>query len=544
MTLGVVPQRHLDLGTSQWFRPDPTAPATNQIIVRKGVMVTPGLKIVDRFTGGDQLTGAFTVVAIGNERWDLVYLDQTGAVQILLGTAQVTGGAQFTGAPSFTGGPPLPDGGVPVAIVHITEQAGVVVTSADIFQVTEFIQLERALEGHLIDFGATGGAPAGSSTVVTALFAGETAGGGTVRGVVTTPPFNAVEILNQNFAPIMHTASNARVFGRLTFGAGVWTLTYVYIDSGGTEQTVGNMATDTTVAATNIRLKKVTKVFSKNESTRPILDQITTASIAGSSSGGGGGGTGQAFGGDGSDGTLVVNAPTSLGGHKNYVNFTNNSTVTIATGDGLWIDCTGFFDNSGGSIIGTGAANNGGQGSADATVGNMASGTDGAAGGGDGFHGGSSVRYGLGGAGLGVRTPVTGTTNGGQHGGNSPTWRGSLTYGGYYPLPGGGGGGGDAGNVAGNAGGNGGDGGAWLVVCARGNLKVGIVTLNGTNGTVSPGSGGGGGGGGGGDAGFFYGGTLTLGVFTSNGGTGATTSGNAFSGDGGDGKDCYQHISV
>ena len=72
----------------------------------------------------------------------------------------------------------------------------------------------------------------GLSTIVTTDFALETAGGSTtVEGVVTDPPSNRVVIIDE-LGEFLENAAGDRVYGRLTFAATVWTLTYFVVTAG------------------------------------------------------------------------------------------------------------------------------------------------------------------------------------------------------------------------------------------------------------------------------------------------------------------------
>lgn len=63
-------------------------------------------------------------------------------------------------------------------------------------------------------------------------FASETPGGDVaVAGVVTSPPFNRVQLLDLSFTPI-EDAGGQRIYGRLTEAAGVWTLELFTSESG------------------------------------------------------------------------------------------------------------------------------------------------------------------------------------------------------------------------------------------------------------------------------------------------------------------------
>jgi hypothetical protein len=277
----IIPQTQLELGPAAWFRPEPENPPGNQVRVKFGFGLAGGQAVIDQ--GADQLTAGFASVgAPGFKRYDLVFLDLTGVVQIAQGVEVAAASPGFDGAPGFNLGPPLPTGN-PVAYVLVDETGAVTVDKADIFQINGFIHLARDLEGYLVDKGLFGAAPAGTSDVVTALFASETrivpvtgatepnsGGDPTQAGVVTDPPLNFTHLLDQKGDEILHT-SGARMYGRLTEAAGVWTLAYYYIDNAGVE-TAMDPSTDATVAPTDLQLAGVPKVFSRNDPARPLFD--------------------------------------------------------------------------------------------------------------------------------------------------------------------------------------------------------------------------------------------------------------------------------
>ena len=111
-------QRYLDLGSALFFRPEALDPAANQIRVRSGFLLRGAFAIESETA--DQLTAGFAIVAAGQRRYDLVYIDATGMVQILQGTPLAAAQPAFEGAPGWTGanpGPLVPDGAIPVAWV-------------------------------------------------------------------------------------------------------------------------------------------------------------------------------------------------------------------------------------------------------------------------------------------------------------------------------------------------------------------------------------------------------------------------------------------
>ena len=276
-TVPIVPQEQLNLGPAAWFRPEPEAVPGNQIIVKAGFAYRGSHTVVDRFTAGDQTTAGFASVSgAGFKRYDLVYIDGTGAATIFQGNEVATAAPQFDGAPGFNLGPNMPDSAAPVAYILVDEVGAVTVDKVDIFQVNGLFQITRDIFGYLVDKGLFGSAPAGASDVVTALFAAEASGGGTTAlGVVTAPPENYVWLVDQNGDEILHS-TGARMFGRLTEAATVWTLTYFYINASGVETSMDPSADTSGPAPTDVRLVGVGKAFSKNDPNRPLFDSTVS----------------------------------------------------------------------------------------------------------------------------------------------------------------------------------------------------------------------------------------------------------------------------
>ena len=267
-------QRLLDIGPASWFRPEPLDPAANQVRVKAGIVYSGGHEIFDKFSAGDQLSAGFSTVTAGQRRYDLVYLDGAGVVQVLAGTELPAATAAFEGAPGWDGGgtkgPDVPDQATPVAWVLITEAATVIVDITDIFQITAQVKLSRDFDGYFIDKGLLGSAPSGLDDVVTGLFTGETPGGGDfVRGVITTATLNVVHIVDQDGNDLTRTVGPHQVYARLTESGGVWTITY-FADVAGVETAV-NVTTDITTSPTDLRLIAVPKVFSRNDPGRPLF---------------------------------------------------------------------------------------------------------------------------------------------------------------------------------------------------------------------------------------------------------------------------------
>lgn len=123
MTLKRIPSRQLDLGSVQSFEPLPEEPAGNQITVREG-WVKAGTTILFKLV---QTTVGFNPIANpANVRWDLVYLNATGIVNVAAGTEVANTSPEFTGVPAPA------NLNYPVAYVKVTETGAVIVEGSDI----------------------------------------------------------------------------------------------------------------------------------------------------------------------------------------------------------------------------------------------------------------------------------------------------------------------------------------------------------------------------------------------------------------------------
>lgn len=128
MALKKLAPRQLDLGQVSGFEIIPESPVGNQVEVAAGNyldFVTLTIKFVPALT-----SPAFTVVAPGTERWDLLYV-APGAV--LLSKAIGTPQALF--GPAYVGVPAVPLGALPLAYIHVDEVGAVLVDDADITDV-------------------------------------------------------------------------------------------------------------------------------------------------------------------------------------------------------------------------------------------------------------------------------------------------------------------------------------------------------------------------------------------------------------------------
>lgn len=82
---------------------------------------------------------------------------------------------------------------------------------------------------------------------VSTQLSGKTPGGNaTTEGVITTAPYNKVELRDSSTETFLEDAGGQRIYGRITESVGVWTLTY-YTNEAGVE-------TSTSLASTNIRV--------------------------------------------------------------------------------------------------------------------------------------------------------------------------------------------------------------------------------------------------------------------------------------------------
>lgn len=266
-----IPERQLDLGSAAYFKVVTETVPGNQVKVQPGFVYAGAHDVSDRLTAGEQTTAAFAPVLAAQQRYDLVYLGITGAATVLQGTAVAFGSPVFDGAPGFNLGPVMPDQALAVAYVFVDETGAVVVDTADITQLGGQFQVTRDLQGYLIDKGLFGSAPAGASDVVTALFAGETPSSGTTAGVVTSAPDNYTDLLDQKGDEIKHS-TGAKMYGRQTEAAGVWTLTYFYVNAAGAETSMDPSTDTADTAPTDLRLVGSRKIFSRNDPARPMFD--------------------------------------------------------------------------------------------------------------------------------------------------------------------------------------------------------------------------------------------------------------------------------
>jgi len=279
----VIPQAQLQIGPAGWWRPEADNPPGNRVIVKPGTAYRGTFAVVNQ-AAAQPTSGFASVTLFGTKRYDMVYIDSAGSVQVAQGVQVALGAPLFDGAPGRPNGPPLPPGN-PVAYVHVDEAGAVTVDVVDVFQINGFVSLQRDLDGYLVDKGPTGGAPSGLSIDVSALFVTDTrilsvagigsvvpdsGGSSTQAGVITSAPLNYVHLLDEKRDQIKHS-TGAEMFGRVTEVVGVWTLSFYYLDGTGAEQTM-NPATDTAgPAPTDLRLAGVPRSYSKNDPARPLF---------------------------------------------------------------------------------------------------------------------------------------------------------------------------------------------------------------------------------------------------------------------------------
>lgn len=93
----------------------------------------------------------------------------------------------------------------------------------------------------------------GSSMDVSSYFTGESSGGSSVAaGVITSAPDNTVDIFDASTLTNLEDSQGQRIYGRITYSAGTWTLAF-YTNEGGSE-------TAATLSSTNIKIYYL-KVF-------------------------------------------------------------------------------------------------------------------------------------------------------------------------------------------------------------------------------------------------------------------------------------------
>ena len=123
MTIDRFHRRQIDFGPLQYFEPIAEDPPGNQVRVRDGWFKVEGGMVYRP----EQFSVGFNVVPTPNHvRWDLVWMDFTGSIQVTQGVNHLTGVPLYTGAPQ-----PIPYC-LPLAYVFINEAGAVVVEEADI----------------------------------------------------------------------------------------------------------------------------------------------------------------------------------------------------------------------------------------------------------------------------------------------------------------------------------------------------------------------------------------------------------------------------
>jgi len=130
MAIDKLNRRQLQIGMADWFRPYAETATPDQINIDAGVFFNSGTKVpyLKALQSGPVHAG----VAVGNYRYDLVYLKEDALPVILQGTVMALPVVPYTGAPGL-GGPSIPANAFPVAYVLITEPVGAVsIVDADI----------------------------------------------------------------------------------------------------------------------------------------------------------------------------------------------------------------------------------------------------------------------------------------------------------------------------------------------------------------------------------------------------------------------------
>lgn len=142
---------------------------------------------------------------------------------------------------------------------------------------------------------------AGTTDVVTSLFTGKTADGDATQvGVLTDAPGNRVELIVPATKLYLLDDDGAKVYGRLTYAATVWTLSYYSLIAG--VETAYSFAAPTDFDV----LYRETFTME----TRPTIEENVFDFISDSATGSGGGGIGTVFGAESSP--IVVTPATGL----------------------------------------------------------------------------------------------------------------------------------------------------------------------------------------------------------------------------------------
>jgi hypothetical protein len=141
-------KRQVILGALDGFEVTERNPADANVDVASGVLnnASSGLEHVK----AAQVAGPFAPTGVGQERWDLVYIDETGTAAVEAGTNVVSGSPQFTGAPGFGSGFTAPNV-IPLAYVYIDESGGPVVVADDITDIRGLLSaLTKGTVGELL----------------------------------------------------------------------------------------------------------------------------------------------------------------------------------------------------------------------------------------------------------------------------------------------------------------------------------------------------------------------------------------------------------
>jgi len=213
-------------------------------------------------------------------------------------------------------------------------------------------------------------------TNVTSAFAGKTAGGASsTTGIITTAPDNIVEIVGKTTLSSIYSPANDKVYAKLTFAAGVWTLTY-FTNISGTETAYSLPSQNIRILFREVFTKSSVPTIGTNPikyfgnknssgavaSTPPTMDVILSGSgtytvPAGATSieveivgpGGGGAGSGEnSTGGSGSNGSGSTTFGTlSVGPGSGSLGGNNSGGNGGTTSSGAGFSSYGFVGSKG-----------------------------------------------------------------------------------------------------------------------------------------------------------------------------------------------------
>jgi hypothetical protein len=149
-------KRQITLGSAlDGFEPTPQSPVSASLDLEAGIYFAESNNEILIIAA--QVAGPFPSVSVpGRGRWDLVYLDETGAVQVELGAEQILPVADYTGAPGF-GTSTTANKVLPIAYIYVDESGAVSVDDADVTDLRPYIgRDERGAVGDLATDDSTG----------------------------------------------------------------------------------------------------------------------------------------------------------------------------------------------------------------------------------------------------------------------------------------------------------------------------------------------------------------------------------------------------